>query len=118
MNFVGDESLDHPIVLRLRAAGHDVLSVTEMDPGITDDEVLDLANRNGAVLVTADKDFCEMVFRLHRVTAGVVLVRLAGLSAEQKADIVAAEVERHLDQLTGAFTVIAPGSVRVRRRLP
>lgn len=40
MNFVADESVDAPIVDRLRQQGHAVWSVAEMMPGIADDVVL------------------------------------------------------------------------------
>ncbi|MBU4483463.1 MAG: DUF5615 family PIN-like protein, partial [Actinobacteria bacterium] len=32
-------------------------------PGISDEKVLDIANKESAVLITADKDFGELVFR-------------------------------------------------------
>ena len=48
MNFLADESVDDQIVERLRNDGHDVLYIAEMDPGITDDQVLDKANENHA----------------------------------------------------------------------
>ena len=41
MNFFADESLDRQIIERLRQNGHTVLDVTEIDPGISDDKVLD-----------------------------------------------------------------------------
>lgn len=52
-----------------------------MQPGIPDDEVLNLANNESVILLTSDKDFCELVFRLRRIAAGVVLIRLFGLSS-------------------------------------
>ena len=67
MNFLADESVDRPIVDSLRQRGHDVLYVAEMEPGISDDAVLDLANQEGALLLTADKDFGELVFRQRRI---------------------------------------------------
>jgi len=86
-----------------------------MEPGIPDDIVLNLANREGSVLLTADKDFGELVFRQRRLTLGVVLIRLAGLSPEHKAEVVAAVLKQRAGQLKRAFTVIAPGMVRLRR---
>ncbi len=44
MNFLADESVDHPIVERLRDDGHDVLAVAEMAPSIPDETVLAHAN--------------------------------------------------------------------------
>jgi predicted nuclease of predicted toxin-antitoxin system len=87
-----------------------------MAPGITDDAVLELANRQRAPLLTADKDFGELIFRQRRLAPGIVLLRLAGMSSAGKAELVAATVEEHLEELTGAFTVIAPGAIRIRGR--
>lgn len=61
MNFVADESVDQLIVTRLRDDGHLVDAVSEMSPGIADDEVLSEAVAQSAVLLTADKDFGELV---------------------------------------------------------
>jgi predicted nuclease of predicted toxin-antitoxin system len=117
MNFFADESVDHPIVERLRDDGHDVLAVAEMAPSIPDETVLAQANQRRDLLLTGDKDFGELVFRQHRVTAGVVLIRLAGLSAGAKAGIVSAAIRDHGAELLHAFTVISPGMVRIRPRL-
>ncbi len=115
MNFVADESVDRPIVDRLRQEGHSVWYVAEMEPGISDDAVLDIANREAALLLTANKDFGEIVFRQRRFTGGIVLIRLAGLSPARKASIVVAMVRQHLSELPYGFTVIAPGVFRIRR---
>ena len=45
MNFLADESVDQPIVDRLRHDGHDVLAVVEMEPSIPDETVLKRANQ-------------------------------------------------------------------------
>jgi hypothetical protein len=56
----------------------------------------------------------ELVFRLGRVHAGVVLLRLAGLSTTAKADIVAQVFVAHAAELPGSFAVVSPGVVRIR----
>lgn len=115
MKFLGDENLDFQIVERLRLDSHIVYYVVEMEPGISDDEVLDLANKEGAILLTSDKDFGELVFRLGRIAAGVILIRLFGLSPTDKAEIVASAIKNHVDELFGAFTVITQKNIRIRR---
>jgi predicted nuclease of predicted toxin-antitoxin system len=114
MNFVADESVDGDIVQRLRQKDHHVWYVAEMEPGLSDDQVLQLAHRETALLLTADKDFGEIVFRQRRFSGGIVLVRLAGLSAQRKQDIVATTVTQHASQLPQSFTVITPGLCRIR----
>ena len=106
-----------PVVERLRQDSHDVVYVAELAPSITDDEVLREANGRSAVLVTADKDFGELVFRQRVIHAGVVLLRLAGLANTTKGEIVAEVCRFRATELIGSFTVISPGQVRIRRRL-
>jgi predicted nuclease of predicted toxin-antitoxin system len=89
VNLFADESVDRPVVERLRRDSHDAVYVAELAPSITDDEVLREANARSAVLVTADKGFGELVFRQGAVHSGVVLLRLAGLANETKGEIVA-----------------------------
>ena len=117
MNLLADESVDRPVVDRLRQDRHDVVYVAELAPSITDDEVLRDANTLGAVLVTADKDFGELVFRQGVIHSGVVLLRLAGLANATKAEIVAEVCRIRAQELIGSFTVISPGQVRIRQRL-
>lgn len=114
MRLLADEGVDAAIVARLRLEGHDVLYVAELTPGITDSAVLDLANSEERVLLTADKDFGELTFRLRHVAFGILLVRLLGLPSADKAHAVALAVEEHGDEMTHAFTVVSPGMVRIR----
>lgn len=115
MNLLADESIDFPIVAKLREDGHTVLAIAEMSPSISDDEVLNIANAQVMLLVTGDKDFGELVFRLKRVALGVILVRLSGLAATTKANLVSTAVREHGNEMEGCFTVIEPGNVRIRR---
>lgn len=117
MRLLADEGVEAGIVARLRAEGHDVLYVAELAPGISDDAVLDLAATDERLLLTADKDFGELVFRLRRVAHGVLLLRLAGLSQAGKAEAVALALREHGAEMQSAFAVVTPGLVRVRPRL-
>lgn len=63
MMILADESVDRGNVVRLRQDGHEVTYVAEMPPGIMDEEVLVLAREDNALLLTADKDFGESIFR-------------------------------------------------------
>jgi predicted nuclease of predicted toxin-antitoxin system len=117
MNLVADEGVDRQIVEQLRYDGYDVVYVAELAPSISDDAVLQQANDLQAILVTIDKDFGELVFRLQRVAAGVILIRLEGLTPASKATIVAQALREHATEMLGAFSVISPGMIRIRPRV-
>lgn len=93
----------------------DIAAIAEISPRAVDERVLEQADKADAILLTNDKDFGELIFRLGRGSSGVVLLRLEGVSTESKVESVAIAVAELGDRLHGTFTVIAPGRVRIRR---
>ncbi len=117
MNLLADESVDRQIVEQLRRDGHRVLYVAEMAPSLPDTTVLEQANAIQAVLLTADKDFGELVYRQGQTHAGVVLIRLGGLSPSAKANVASAALSDRAAEMIDSFSVITPTTVRIRRRM-
>jgi predicted nuclease of predicted toxin-antitoxin system len=117
LNFLADENVDRQIVEKLRNVGFGVGYIAEIDAGISDDEVLDLANSEESLLITADKDFGELVFRLKKITVGILLIRLAGLTSERKAEIIVAAINKHGTELLNAFSVVTIGAIRIRHEI-
>ena len=74
-----------------------------------------MANESKAILLTADRDFGDLVFRQGRLTEGVVLIRLSGLPSTKKAELVSAVIKQHAKEIQQAFSVITPGSIRIRK---
>ena len=115
MNLVADENVDRGVVERLRRDGHHVDWVAELSPSVPEKDVLRLAAGSGTVPVTEDKDFGELVYRRGLTHAGVMLVRLEGLDNAAKAELVSRVVRDNEAELPGAFVVVTPDSVRLRR---
>jgi predicted nuclease of predicted toxin-antitoxin system len=115
VRIVADESIDRQIVERLRAGGHAVLFIAELEPGIEDEAVLARSRERDAILVTADKDFGELVFRQRLLHSGILLVRLAGLKPDAKAHLVASVVDRHAEALRLGFSVLTKRAFRIRK---
>ena len=114
MRLVADESVEGPTVAALRIAGHSVLSIAETSPGIEDPEVLRIARREQALLVTADKDFGELVFRNREPHCGVLLIRLRGDDTDENAANALAAIHHHGPQLLNRFSVLVGRALRIR----
>jgi predicted nuclease of predicted toxin-antitoxin system len=115
MTFLADEGVDRQIVERLRRDGYEVSYTAEMSLGIADEIVLSESRSSTSVLITADKDFGELVFRQRLTSTGVLLIRLLGPSAAAKASLVSAALRERAWELPGAFAILTPGSIRIRR---
>jgi predicted nuclease of predicted toxin-antitoxin system len=117
VKFLADENIPREVVAQLRKAGYGVDYIIESGRGAPDDSVLDKAMTAESVLLTADRDFGEMIFREGRKNCGVILIRLFGLTQELKAKIIMTAISRYNDALSGNFTVITPGAIRIRKRI-
>lgn len=114
MNILADENISRLLVEQLRQEGHQVRYIVETARGSDDPTVLEIANQQGSLLVTDDKDFGELVFHRHLQTSGVLLVRLATLSPIQETEVVVEVIRTYDEKLLHAFTVIMPRGVRFR----
>ena len=77
MKLLADESVDGPVIARLRRDGHEVAAIAEDSPGWRDEAVLARAKTEKRVLLTSDKDFGELVYRHRLPHDGVLLLRLS-----------------------------------------
>lgn len=115
MKIIADESVDFEIVEALRSAGVTVEAVVEMDPGISDDEVLEIAYKLGLLLLTEDKDFEELVIRLRKPNAGVILLRLSGIDIAIKIELTVGTVLENFEKLIDHFSVLDERRLRIRK---
>jgi len=73
---LANENIGADVVQALREDGHDLTWITEVAKSSTDEFVLALAFAQNRVLLTFDKDFGELAFRLGQAaTPGVILLR-------------------------------------------
>lgn len=114
MRFLADECCDTGMVDALRADGHDVLYAVESLCGATDDEILTRAFSEGRILLTEDKDFGELVYRLRRPAQGIVLLRFDVVDRAFKVPRLRYLLEREARRLPGAFVVLGVDKIRIR----
>ncbi|MYA88265.1 MAG: toxin-antitoxin system, toxin component, PIN family protein [Boseongicola sp. SB0662_bin_57] len=97
----------------LAKLGHDVLSARDELADASDKTLLDVAYREGRVLVTEDKDFGELVFALR--LPHPCIVRLDGLTAAEEAVAMRNLIDREGAAMrTGAIIVVTENHVRIR----
>jgi len=81
-----------------------------------DAQVLASAVRDGRTLVTEDKDFGRFVHATTEPSVTVVLVRYPISLRREVGAAVLRVVEGLGERIVGAFVVVTPGRIRVRRR--
>ena len=115
MRICADENIPDDAIALFRSAGHDVLSVSEFEPGLADYDVLRLASQESRLLITFDKkDFGELIF-LQSATPppAVILFRIADISVANKPYFMLDAIET-LTDWEGAFSTVSATGVRFR----
>ena len=115
MNIVADENIDIALVNALRWAGHNVVWITEASPSIDDYKVLSTAVAEGALLITEDKGFGDLVFNRNEATLGVLLLRIHDADFDQRATIVLDLLQSSATDILGNFSTLTDKGLRVRR---
>ena len=114
MKLLADENVPLKTVGALRRSGEDVVAVAEVSPGAADEDVLELARRQGRVIVTFDRDYGHLVFGRHLAPpAGVLYLRSLPESAEELATYVM-ELKANGVQFEGRFTTVSRSGIRQR----
>jgi predicted nuclease of predicted toxin-antitoxin system len=118
MRFLANENFPLTSVKLIRSSGYDIISITETSPGIKDEEVLELAVNEQRIILTFDRDYGELIYRLRKPTPkGVVYFRYAPLTPEQPAQDLLVLLNVENLSLEQKFTVVESNQVR-QRSLP
>ncbi len=114
MKFLADECCDTGLVQQLRNFGHDVVYIQETASGSSDNQVLKQAFTEKRILITEDKDFGELVYRLKKPVFGIILLRFNPLKRTEKIDRIKELLDHYSSKLNGHFTVVDIEKFRIR----
>jgi predicted nuclease of predicted toxin-antitoxin system len=114
-SFVADESVDYNLIKFLRNNGLTIFSIQEDASSIKDNFVLQIAREQDAILITEDKDFGELVFKLKMPHKGLLLLRINGTSLQEKCELVLQFIIKFSPELVSNFAVIKQRKLRIRK---
>lgn len=114
MKFLVDECLGYRIAEWLRSEQYDVLFVGELALGSDDDSILKTALREKRTVITADKDFGDIIFFHNRSHNGVILLRLRRYnSIELIKSVIQNILQTYHDEIPSSFIVATESASRV-----
>ena len=112
LKFIVDECTGPGVADWLLSQGHDVCSVYDSRRGISDDDVLAIANREARIIITNDKDFGQKIYRDRKEHRGVILLRLGDERTENEIRVLRKLLAGYAEQLFGQFVVVTEKRVR------
>ncbi|HEX9904040.1 MAG TPA: DUF5615 family PIN-like protein [Propylenella sp.] len=116
MRFLADECISRRVVDRLLAERHEVVWVTDAQPGHADAGILEWSQKESRILLTDDWDFGELAIRFEEPAYGIVIVAISQFKGNPEG--VAAAIVGRLTELNegliGNLTILEAGRVRQR----
>lgn len=72
---LADEGLNYNLIAALRQSGYQVEWIRDVQTGMKDDAIIELARNNKQIIITEDKDFGEWVFAHRIIGLTIILLR-------------------------------------------
>lgn len=114
---LANENFPAPAIRKLRAAGVDVVAVSEVMPSVSDKAVLEYARREQRWIVTFDRDYGDLIFREGLLPPPAILFfRQEPYPPDRPADLVLAMLSKP-QQVAGCMVVISERNIR-RKHFP
>ena len=117
MKILADESVDYRIITFLRKHSFDIIAIIDNDASIPDIEVLRKANEQNALLITEDKDFGELVFRLKLKHKGILLLRFFNVLNDVINLKILDALLKHKDELANNFSTLTDKKLRITQTI-
>ena len=112
MRFLADENIPLKTIEALKEKRINIVSILDSAQGLEDEHVLSRAYEQDRILITFDKDFGELAFRMRARSKGIILLRFTPTSPE--------DLSRRIESLisTGMpienhFIVVTKDTIRV-----
>ena len=110
---IADENIEQYWIALLRRKGHEVISIRETSPGISDQEVIRIVQIHRGILLTEDKDFGELVFAHGFKELSVVLLRYNQPNYTEIEAAVLHVISKYYQSTVHYFITITASAVRI-----
>jgi predicted nuclease of predicted toxin-antitoxin system len=116
MKFLANENFPLAASKYLRENGHDVIAVGIEFKGITDREVIELANKDARTILTFDADYGELIFKYGlKPNKGVIFLKLFEFTPIEPGQIIHQLVSLPDFSTDNTLTVLHKDGIRQRK---
>lgn len=112
--FIIDVGVGRIIENWLQQQSFSVIGIRSLNPEMTDTGMIELANKEDAIIISMDKDFGELIFKNKIQHKGVLLLRLEDAVAEENLAVIQNLFPEYLLDIKSKFAVYQNGKLRIR----
>jgi predicted nuclease of predicted toxin-antitoxin system len=116
LRFLIDVGVGKKVEDFLDKSGYDILSARQINPRISDSEIIDIAAKDNRIVITVDKDFGELIYNSGLMHKGILLLRTENCNGDKKVRILSEILRYYSEELKENFCVFSKDRLRIRRR--
>lgn len=107
MKLLANENFPLKSILYLKSRGFDISSIGLDNPGVEDNNVMDIAINEERTILTFDPDYGELIFKHnYKPKKGVIYLRLDQYKPEEPGKIIEQLLAKNEYDLNNALTVL------------
>ena len=114
IKILADENVDYRIIKYLKHNNLEVIPLIDIKRGISDYEVINLAKKLNAIILTEDSDFGTWAFSLKEEINGVIFIRYKTKEYIEIAETIVKVANKYDEKLYKKFTTITKNKIRMR----
>ncbi len=115
LRFLVDVGVGKTIETYLNDKGFDTKAVRDINPRMSDKEIIRMAAKEDRIIITLDKDFGELVYHLSMEHSGILLLRLEDATGPEKLQVVKHIISHYSQRLANCFCVYQNQKFRIRK---
>ena len=116
IKFLIDVGVGKRIEEFLATKGFDIIAVRDINPSMSDREVLKLAVAEKRMIITMDKDFGELVYKSNLNHNGILVLRIEDANIADKIKILSDIITNYIDEINNSFCIYYRGKLRIRKQ--
>lgn len=114
MKLLANENFPGPSITLIKSEGLDIKSIASESPGMTDEEVMNLAIEEQRTIITHDSDYGELIFKHGlKPKSGVIYFRLFTFDPNEPGKLIL-QLQKEGFDFSNRLTVIDHQSIRQR----
>ena len=113
--FLANENFPRPSILLLRQNGFEIKSIQEEFAGISDENVIKIANELNLIILTFDSDYGELIFKYSKLNPpSVIFFREKGNTPYFAGNTLLSLFSSNKIKFENSFTVVEQNNIRQR----
>ena len=114
LKFLIDVGVGKKVEDFLSAENYDIKCIRDIDPSMSDVEILNIAVFEHRMVITMDKDFGELIYNSKLCHNGVLLLRLDEAVSARKVEVVKNILKDFSENILNKFCVYKDDKLRIR----